>query len=318
MRIVMLGAGALGGLFAHHLALGGADLVCVDTDAAHVAAIRAHGLRLRMADGEHVSPVRAAQADFAGIGVVDVLVLFVKGYASREALMSVRSVQSAQPVVGPHTVIVTLQNGLGNAQVVREAFPAQHVLYGLTTLTSDMAAPGVISPRSTAAGVTDVWTLDPSNLAPAEAFVALLNRGGIAARVTPDIDRSIWKKLVVNCAFNGLCAVTDLSCGQLRDQPASWPVLDGICDEVTALAAAEGVMVDAAEARAFLRDVAAASRAHHPSMVQDMRAGRRTEIEKLNGAVLRGSERHGLAAPVNRMAHALVSAMEANHGAPRD
>ncbi|MES2533509.1 MAG: 2-dehydropantoate 2-reductase [Pseudomonadota bacterium] len=312
MRIVMLGAGALGGLFAHHLAMGGADLVCVDTDAAHVAAIRAHGLRLRMADGEQVSPVRAAQTGFAGIGVVDLLVLFVKGHASREAL------EAARPVVGPHTVIVTLQNGLGNAQVVRAMFPAQHVLYGLTTLTSDRMAPGVISPRSTAAGVTDVWTLDPSDLAPVDAFVALLKRGGIAARVTPDIDRSIWKKLVVNCAFNGLCAVTDLSCGQLGDQPAIWPVLDGICDEVLALAAAEGVAIDGAEARAFLRDVAAASRAHHPSMVQDVRARRRTEIDNLNGAVLRGCERHGLAAPFNRMAHALVSAVEANYGAAQD
>lgn len=312
MRIVMLGAGALGGLFAHHLVLGGADLVCVDTDAAHVAAIRQHGLRLRTAGGEHVSPVRAAQTGFAGIGTADVLVLFVKGYASREALVS------AQSVVGPDTVIVTLQNGLGNAQRVREAFPAQHVLYGLTTLTSDRVAPGTISPRSTAAGVTDVWTLDPSKLGPVEAFVALLNRGGIAARVTPDIDRSIWKKLAVNCAFNALCAVTDLSCGQLSDQPAIWPVLDGICDEVVALAAAEGVAIDRADARGFLRDVAAASRAHHPSMVQDVRAGRRTEIENLNGAVLRGSERHGLAAPFNRMAHALVRAMEANDGAARD
>ena len=312
MRIVMLGAGALGGLFAHHLVQGGADLVCVDTDTAHVAAIRRHGLRLRTAEGENVSPVRAAQTDFAGIGVVDALVLFVKGYASREALMS------AQPVVGPRTVIVTLQNGLGNAQVVREVFPAQHVLYGLTTLTGDMAEPGVISPRSTAAGVTDVWTLDPSDLAPVEAFVALLNRGGIAAQVMPDIDRSIWKKLVVNCAFNGLCALTDLNCGQLSDPPAIWPVLDGICDEVMALAAAEGVTVDAAEARAFLRGVAAASRAHYPSMVQDVRAGRRTEIENLNGAVLRGSERHGLAAPFNRMVHALVGAVEANRGDAQD
>lgn len=315
MRIVMLGAGALGGLFAHHLVRGGADLVCVDTDAAHVAAIRQHGLRLRTADGDHVSPVRAAQTDFTGIGAVDVLVLFVKGYASREALVSARA---APWVVGPHTVIVTLQNGLGNAQVVREVFPAQQVLYGLTTLTGDMLAPGVIAPRSTTAGVTDVWTLDPSERAPVEAFVALLNRGGIAARVMPDIDRSIWKKLVVNCAFNGLCAVTDLRCGQLGDAPAIWPVLDGICDEVVALAAAEGVKVDAAQARAFLREVAAASRDHHPSMVQDVRAGRPTEIESLNGVVLRGSERHGLAAPFNRMVHALVCAVEANHGAVRD
>lgn len=316
MRIVMIGCGALGGLFAHHLVLGGAEVHVVDTDGAHAAAIRAQGLRLQRHDSTETSPLRSAFADVSSLQAalggapVDVLVLFTKTWASDAALAS------ARPLVSPRTVLVTLQNGLGNPERLRNAFPGQPVLYGLTTLTSDLLAPGLIEPRSTASGVTDVWALDEADTGAAlTAFVALLQRGGIAARVAPDIALSVWKKLVVNCGFNGLCAVADLRCGELMADAAMAPVLDGIADEVAALARAHGVALADAQAREFLQQVGEVSRAHFPSMVYDLRARRATEIETLNGAVQREAARLGLAAPANRLVHGLVKAVEARNAA---
>ncbi len=313
MRIVMVGCGALGGLFAHHLALGGAELAVLDTDAAHVAAIQQHGLQLQTSAGRVASPLRAAYGNAAAVAdalhgqTPDFLVLFTKTWASRAALAAAAS------LAGPQTVLVTLQNGLGNPQLLRECMPAQPVLYGLTTLTSDRLAPGVIEPRSTQAGVTDLWTLDAAQAEAGGAlprFVDVLQRGGIHARMARDIDRSVWKKLVVNCAFNGLCAVGGLRCGELLAAPGMRPVFDGIAVEVAQVARASGVALDDAEALAFLHQVADASRAHHPSMVDDLRQRRPTEIDSLNGAVCRQAERLGVTVTANRLVHALVRAVE--------
>ncbi|MFY9512766.1 MAG: 2-dehydropantoate 2-reductase [Rubrivivax sp.] len=312
MRIAMLGCGALGGLFAHHLALAGARVAAIDTWAEHAAAIREHGLRLQIGGRIVNSPLREAHTDAAALQgePVDLLFLFTKSYASREAL------EAARPLVGPATVLLTLQNGLGNPQLMHEMFPQQTVLYGVTTLTSDTLAPGLIEPRSTTGGVTDICALDGQDDSGALArFVALLQRGGIAASAAADIDLAVWKKLVINCAFNGLCAVADLNCGQLVADARMWPVLDGIAAEVAQLARARGVALADAEAAQFLRRVADASKAHYPSMVDDLRHRRRTEIDGLNGAVLRACSALGLDAPANRLVHGLVSAVEARNAA---
>ena len=311
MRVLMLGTGALGGLFAHHLLLGGAEVCALDIWQEHVEAISRDGLRLQVDGREVVSPLKRATTSPRDAGIADLVVLFVKGYDSREALASVR------PAVAPHTVFVTLQNGLGNPQLVREMFPANPVLFGLTTLTSDVLGPGRIEPRSTASGVTDVWALDAGDTAPLHSFVALLNRGGISARVNPQIELSVWKKLVVNCALNGLCAVTDLNCGQMDDEEAMRQVLDGIADEVSLLARSKGIALDAALARSFLKEVTEASLEHYPSMVYDVRRRRRTEIENMNGAIVRESEQHGLAAPFNRVVYGLVRAVEGSYTSTR-
>ena len=310
-RLAMLGAGSLGALFAHHLALGGADVHVVDLWEEHVDAIRTNGLRVQTGGTTTISPIRKATTRVEEVGPVDMLVLFVKTNASRAALASAKS------MVGPNTVIVTLQNGLGNAEVIRELYPQQTVLYGLTTLTADLLMPGLIAARSTEDGMTDLWTVNPDDLQPVQHFVDLLTRGGISARVTPNIDLSIWKKLVVNCALNGLCAITNLTCGQLCAQKEIWNLLDRITDETSALARACGIPLEAAEAREFLRGVAQASAEHYPSMVFDVRKKRPTEIDSFNNAIVLGSQSLGMDASANQTVSALIKSIEANYASMR-
>lgn len=313
VKIVMVGAGALGGIFAHHLALGGAELVVLDTWAEHVAAIAAQGLRVRIGGADQTAPLRLATTDPAEAAQffpdgADMLILFTKTAAADAALAS------AATLVGPQTVLVTLQNGIGNPERMAAAFPGHPVLFGLTTLTGDVLAPGHVEARSATAGETDIWRLDDSGAAPLANLIDLLTRGGINARAEPGILHSIWKKLAVNCALNGLCAVTGLTCGGLTGQPEIWPTLDAIADEVAAVAQAKGIALDAGETRAFVRKVNAASLTHYPSMVSDTAARRPTEILTLNEAVTREGTRLGIPTPANALVSALVRAVEANYG----
>lgn len=303
--IVTLGCGALGSLFSHHLSLASARVMGLDLFQAHVDKICQQGLRLRQ-DGLNLSssfqqavirPELAPRPDF--------LLVLVKGYSTHEAMMSVSR------LIGPDTVIVTLQNGLGNLEVIQELYPHQEILYGLTTLTSEIIEPGVIAPKSTAQGNTDLWTTRPDQGDAVERFADLLRKGGIAGRATPRISHSIWKKLAVNCTFNGLCALTQTNCGEMIDRPGTWALFDGIADEIEQLAGLEGVELIPGSTRQYLREVGEVSRAHFPSMVSDVRNRRRTEIDNLNGAVLKRSERAGLAAPHNRQVYLQVKALEA-------
>lgn len=315
LQIAMVGAGALGGVFAHHLARGGAAVVVLDRWAEHVAAMQDHGLRLRIGGQDQSARLRLATTDpkeaaRALPGGADMLILFTKTAATDAALAA------AAPLVGPQTVLVTLQNGIGNAERMAAAYPGHPVLFGLTTLTGDVLAPGHVEARSTTAGDTDIWRLAPEDDASLAALIAALDQGGIAARAQPQILHSIWKKLAVNCALNGLCAVTGLTCGGLTGQPGIWPTLDAIADEVAAVATAKGIALDAAEARAFLRKVNAAALSHYPSMVSDIAAHRPTEIPTLNEAVTREGARLGIPTPANALVTALVRAVEAKTGAP--
>jgi 2-dehydropantoate 2-reductase len=304
MRCVILGAGAMGSLFAAHLARTDAETWVCDPWAEHIDAIRRGGLRVTREGVETSLPLQAT-TDPGEPGAADVLMLWVKYHQTARAL------ESAAPLVGPSTVIVTLQNGLGNVELVRERFPASRVLYGLTTLTSELLGPGRIEASYAGRGETSFWSLDGRRDAQMEAVRDLLERAGIHAIIAPDIEVTIWKKLVVNCGLNTLCAITGLTVGGLAERPEAWALLDGIADEIVALAEARGIPLGRAAAHEYLRWVAHEARAHEPSMLIDVRHRRPTEIECLNGAILRECDRRGIAAPYNRAVYSLIKVLEA-------
>jgi len=305
MRCVIVGAGAMGSLFAAHLARTEAQTWVCDPWAEHIAAIRRDGLRVRREGAETSVPLRAT-TDPREPGVADFVMLWVKYHQTARAL------EGAAPLVGPSTVIVTLQNGLGNVELVRERFPANRVFYGLTTLTSELLGPGHIEASYAGRGETSFWSLDGRRDAQMVALHALLNQAGINTLIAPDIEVTIWKKLVVNCGLNTLCAITGLNVGRLAGQPEAWRLLDGIADEIVALAAARGIALGREAAHAYLRSVADQARAHEPSMLIDVRHRRPTEIECLNGGVLRECDQRGIPAPCNRAVYSLIKVIEAN------
>lgn len=303
MKVGVIGAGAMGSLFASHLADGGADVWAFDQWREHVEAIRNHGLVVKRAGVERTVRINAT-SDAAAAGVCDAVLVMVKYHQTTAA------VQGAAPMIGPDTTILTLQNGLGNVEQIAAAYPQNRIAYGLTTLTCEMAGPGRIEASYASRGETYLWPADRSPNDAIERFCAILNAGGIDAAPAPDIELRIWKKLIVNCCLNTMCAVTGLSVGKLIDQPDSWPLLDAVAGEISAVALARGIPLDSKTAHAFLRQVAKEARAHLPSMLIDVRHGRRTEIDCLNGAILRQAELAGIAVPFNQALCAMIRVIE--------
>jgi 2-dehydropantoate 2-reductase len=302
-RVAIVGAGAMGSLFAAHLSGTAAEIWAFDVWREHVDEIRRHGLTVRRDGVERVVRVHATtRPDEAG--PCDAVMVFVKFNQTNAAM------QAARPMVGPGSFIVTLQNGIGNVEIIEAAFPGTPVVTGLTTLTSELLGPGRIEASYAGGGETHLWPRSGKVDQAVEQFRALLVEAGIVATLEPDIELKIWKKLVVNCCLNTMCAITGQRVGAVADAPESWPFLDGVVDEIVAVAQRRGIPLERADAGAFLRSVANEARNHEPSMLIDVRNGRATEIECLNGAVLRECERYGIAAQHNRALYALIRVME--------
>lgn len=305
-KVGVIGAGAMGSLFASHLADGGADVWAFDQWREHIEAIREHGLVVKRSGAERVLRVNAT-SDPAVAGLCDAVLVMVKYH------QTVAAVQAAAAMIGPDTTIVTLQNGLGNVEQIAAAYPKNRVVYGLTTLTCEMTGPGEIEASYSNRGETYLW---PADEAPNEAIGTLctiLNAGGINAVLAPDIAFRIWKKLIVNCCLNTMCAITGLPVGKLIDQQDSWPLLDAVAAEISTVALAKGISLDLKTAQAFLRQVAEEARAHYPSMLIDVRSRRRTEIDCLNGAIIREGERLGIDVPSNRALFAMIRVIETTY-----
>lgn len=307
-RVCVIGAGAMGGLYAAHFAEAGAEVWAFDIWREHVEAIRHAGLRIVAEGGERAVRLRATD-DPAEPGCADVALVMVKHRQTAAA------VEGARPMIGPATLVLTLQNGLGNVETIGAALPSSRILFGFTTLTSNVLAPGVIKTSyARGPGETFFWPADGRPDAACEAVATLLTRGRLHGQLAPDIELRIWKKLVVNCCYNPLCAMTGQTVGELIDRAEIWPVLDGITDELVAAARREGLPIDRDDAGRYLRRIGEEARGHFPSMVSDVRLRRLTEIDALNGAVLRASERHGLPAPFNRAMVEIIHAIEARWG----
>jgi 2-dehydropantoate 2-reductase len=303
MRIGVIGAGAMGSLFAAHLADAGAEVFAFDIWREHVEAIRRHGLAV-VAAGRERRVALLAGSDAREAGTCQAVLVFVKFNQTRAGI------ENARPMIGPHTLIATLQNGIGNVELIQSLCPNNPIAFGLTTLTSELIGPGRIEASYAGHGETHLWPLGGAPNATVEQLCALLVKGGINAALAPDIELQIWKKLVVNCCLNTVCAVARASVGAVAAIPATWALLDGVLDEIVRVAERKGIPLTREAAHDYLRRVAEDAHAHEPSMLIDVRNNRPTEIECLNGAVLRECERFGITAPFNQSLYGLIRIIE--------
>jgi 2-dehydropantoate 2-reductase len=297
MRIAIMGAGAMGSLFGAHLAEAGHDVLLVDVDRTVVAAVEADGVRI----GDRV--VRAPiTADPSGRGTYDAILVLVKTYDTAAAA------ELAAPLVGPGTVVATLQNGIGGADVLREAFGPERVLAGVTYQGATVLAPGRI--RHHMRGETFLG----DDVAAAAPLAAALTEGGQPAHALDPVAPRIWKKLTNNCMGNCTSALTGMSGGQMAGDDGILALQLAIATEAVAVAAGLGHDLDLEDCVHTNTSVLASSGDGRPSMLQDVEAGRRTEIETLNGAIVRHGDALGIDVPVNRAMVALVRGWERAHG----
>ncbi|MGZ8311636.1 MAG: ketopantoate reductase family protein [Allosphingosinicella sp.] len=298
--VVIVGAGAMGCLFGARLSESGANVTLVDVDETRLAALRRDGVTLRDDRGERNVPVRADLAACTA-GPADLVMLFTKGMHSAAAIRSVAH------FAGPGTVALTLQNGLGNAETIAQVFAPEHVLIGMTDFPADLEGPTHIVSRGE--GHVLLGGYVPAAEAAAGPVAELFNRAGLSARVDPDVRVAVWEKVAFNAALNAMAAVTGLDVGGL-DRPSGRRIAAAVAGEVVVVAAAQGLGLDRGRIESRIDFALRHHREHKPSMLQDRLAGRPTEVDSINGAVVRLAESAGVAAPVTALLADLVRLVE--------
>ncbi len=292
MKICVLGAGALGCAIGAALAEAGADVWLINRGVAHVDAMKRSGLILVSPHGERSVPVQAAtRCD--GIGAADLVIVLVKSFHTRDAIAG------AAPIIGEHTLVLSLQNGLGHEDILAEAVGRQRVLAGKTYVGGVLLGPGRII-SGTEGKHTYIGELDGSLSDRVRATAAEFNRAGLATTVSDNIVGTMWDKLLVNVATGALSGITGLPYGGLYEVPEVKATALAAVAEAMAVAKAAGVRLSfTAPEQAWLRAAEGLPPEFKASMLQSLEKGSATEVDFINGAVVRWGAKHGVPTPVN-------------------
>lgn len=304
-RIAVLGAGAMGCLFGGLLREGGLDVHLLDVWQAHVDAINSNGLRLVGADGERRIEIPASRGA-QSIGEADLVLVQCK------ALHTAQALEGATAMFGEHTMAISFQNGLGNEELIGEHIGAGRVLGGLTAQGATVVGPGVV--RNWGDLPTYVGEMSGGLSARVESICEAFTGAGLDTRASADIRRDMWKKLLGNVGLSPTSAIANLTSAQLMSVPEMRDVVFGAVDEAAAVGRAEGVELDVTEARSVLMRLVdtegGGTGMSKSSACVDLQNGRQTEVDWINGSVVRLGEKHGIDTPINRTLVAAVKSIE--------
>lgn len=307
MKIVVVGVGAMGSIYAALLADAGNEVWAVDVWEAHLAAIRERGLRVEGASGERtVHSIRTAMSpDDAGPAELYIIATKASGVAA--------AAEAVARSIGPDGLILTIQNGLGAGERIAAHAPADRVLLGVAQGFGALMK-GPAHAHHNAMNLIRIGEMDGGLTERLERVVKTWTDAGFAAKAYGDIDQLIWEKFLCNCAFSAPCTVFDRTIGEIMDDPHTWAIARGCAAEAHALGRAKGVNFTfddpVAYAAAFGRSMPDA----RPSMLLDHQARRRSEIDAINGMAVEIGAALGLPVPYNETLSAIVRAREAAFG----
>ncbi|MEO1018608.1 MAG: 2-dehydropantoate 2-reductase [Pseudomonadota bacterium] len=300
MRILMIGAGAMGSSYGARLSAAGADVCLLDPWQVHVDTVNRDGLEVDGVFGHEVARVQAATAVTAA-GTANIAFIFVNTNDTRSAA------ESAAAVLATDGFAVTMQNGIGNLETLQEVLGAERVLGGSSMSSAMMRGPGKAA--LTHLGPTSIGEVDGSETARVREFAALLNKAGFETKIDTDITAKIWNKFVLNVAINALCATTGLRLGELARLPELNAMQDRVIEEIIAVTEAKGITIPDPDVRRTIKRHCW-KKFSRPSMLQHIEAGKRTEIDALNGALVREGKNLGIATPYNEAVVALLKGRE--------
>jgi 2-dehydropantoate 2-reductase len=300
MKICVIGSGAMGSVYGGLLCKAGYDVTLVDLRADHVEAIRGHGLRVDGVCGEHVvrPPVFV---DHAGLRSFDAAIVFVDANSTRQAA------RIAEQVLAPDGFAMTLQNGIGNVEALSERLGEARVLAGVSMDSANYRAPGHAS--YTNQGPIYLGELHGKTTPRLEAMAAALVKAGFKAHLTDRARDYIWEKFTLNCAVNPIAALTGLRGGEFIRIEEISALQDRVLDEAFAVAAAKGIRYPNAKLRESIKELCY-RRYNQPSMLQHVTQGRRTEIDALNGALVREAKLYSIPTPYNETIVALIKGLQ--------
>lgn len=307
MRVCVVGCGAIGSLFAAHLGrLDGVEVWAYDLSEAHVAAINEGGLRIS-GQSEIVATVHA-RSDASEIPECEFGIVATKSMHTRSAVTATASVLS-------DAAVCSVQNGLGNEEIIAETCP--RVIRGTTFPAGHIVEPGHVNKDTGGKTWLGPFEPKPASMEEVRTLADQLTRGGMDALAMEDARGAQWTKLIFNAATNPIGALTGLPHGVACDQPEVRKMITALVDEGKAVAEALGVELDSDpdELVDHGREVAYH---HKASMLQDVLARRPTEVDSLNGGVVRCGRETGIPTPMNEAVRALIQGLERSWSQPSD
>jgi 2-dehydropantoate 2-reductase len=298
MRFVIVGPGAMGTVFAAALARRRHQVTMLGRSSAQLQTTRRHERRLQRLDGVIEQVALPVTDDPSVVRNADVVIVLVKAMDTATALARIR------PYLGRGTILVTLQNGLGNAETIRGVVGNRTVLKGTTSQAATRIAPDLVA--HTGVGPTLVGYETERDAAAAANLARAFSDAGLPAAPVSDIDRWIWQKLAINAAINGLTALGGFTNGVIAENEGLLDAAESVAEEVAAVARALGYELGGM--RWAVRETAAATAANRSSMLQDVEAGRQTEVDAIHGAIVDAAARVGVAMPIVALLAALIRA----------
>ena len=297
-HIVIVGAGALGCLFGQGLHEAGCRVTLLTRTTESAATLRENGIRFE-ADGQTrtVTGIEAT-ADYSAVHNASAVILLVKVWATESVALSLA------PHLTPNTMVLTLQNGLGNVEILRKHLPASQVAAGITGCGATLLGTGHIR----LGGIADTVMGEVDGGASARLAVMrdILVKAGFPARVSDSITGAIWTKLMVNVALNPVSALTGMRNGIIISTQDAFAIAAAALREAADVAAALNIRLEVDDPVEHMRRAGTLAGANETSMLQDLRAGRITEIEAMNGEIERRGNALGIPVPVNATLAALI------------
>jgi 2-dehydropantoate 2-reductase len=294
LKVAVMGAGAVGSYFGGMLARAGHDVTLI-ARAQHVEAIRQNGLRMQTRSFDEQVRLHAS-ADVAAAKDADLILFCVKSTDTEAA--------GAQllPHLRPDALVLCLQNGVDNADRLRGVLPASQVAAAVVYVATEMAGPGHVRHHGRGELVIEP---SPASQAVAEAFIA----AAVPTEVSANVRGALWLKLIINCAYNAVSAIAQRPYGENVQGPGIREVMRDTVAECLAVAGAEGITL-AGDVDAAIANIEQSMPGQYSSTAQDLARGKITEIDYLNGLIVRRGAAHGIATPVNRTLWALVKLLE--------
>jgi 2-dehydropantoate 2-reductase len=309
MKIAVVGAGAMGSLFGALLAEAGNDVWLYDINAEHIAAVKNTGLTVeREGKVRKVKIGATTRAD--EIGRVKLVIIFVKSTQTKPAA------ETALNLLQKDAMVMSLQNGMGNAEIIADVIEPDRILAGTTSYGATMLGPGTI--RHAGSGPTTIggWIQTAQSLKRARQFAELFTRAGIETEALADVQSVVWDKLLVNIGINAVTALTGIRNGQILDLEATRQLSRAAVEEAAAVARASGVDVRKNMVE-HVFNIAGATGTNRSSMGQDVDHRRQTEIGAINGFIVRRALKLGLKAPVNQTLTALIETLQFHYRSNR-
>ena len=310
MKIGIVGAGAMGCVYAALMADAGNEVWAIDTWQAHVDAIAANGLRLEGASGDRTVAL-GATSDPATVGPCDLVIVATKAPQVEAAAAAARA------LLGPETAVLTIQNGLGSAARVARILGEERVIVGVVGgFGASIVAPG--HAHHNGMELVRLGEAHGAVTPRLERIAALWRDSGFRVKCFDDIDQLVWEKLICNVCYSGTATLTGLSVGEIMADADAWPIASGCASEAYQVARAKGIRLDFDDPVAYVHDFGAKIPGARPSMLLDHMAGRRSEIDAINGAIPPEALALGLEAPYNTLVSALVRAKETAFDTPQN